>query len=138
MFLFLILGMPLVHYSQTGCETASDLVTKALVEFYDNKNDMEAIKLLTKAIDMCPSNAFAYYNRGNIKLKMEDYRGAGYDFKEAIDLGLKNDDTKASCYYGLGICLYSLGDKLNGCKAFTMAGELGLEKVYEAIRKYCN
>ena len=82
MFLFLLLGMPLIYYSQTGCETASDLVTKALVEFNDNKNNMEAIKHLTKAIDLCPSDAFAYYYRGNVKLRMEDYRGAGHRSEE--------------------------------------------------------
>ncbi len=41
-------------------------------------------------------------------------------------------------YYNRGLAKIQLGQKNSGCLDLSKAGELGVDKVYEVIREYCN
>ena len=109
-----------------------------------------------------------YFNRGNSKYDLQDYRGAIADFTKAIELKPNNADiyfnrgnskqklqdrrgciadlTKAieidpnyaDAYFYRGLAKFTLGQKNSGCLDLSKAGELGHEDAYEAIRKVCN
>ena len=61
---------------------ASQLLTQALSE----EDPLKSIELCTKAIEINPDFAVAYYNRGNIKDKLQDYVGELNDYNQAIKL----------------------------------------------------
>ena len=44
------------------------------------------LQTLTKAIELNPNDAKAYYNRGLAKSDLQDYKGAIADFNKAIEL----------------------------------------------------
>ena len=121
-----------------------------------------------KLIELNPNSSSAYSNRGNVKARLEDYRGAIQDYSKVIDLA----PNTLSAYYNRGLCKYELGDykgamqdyskvieldpkdleaymnrgackiltnnKNEGCLDFSKAGELGHEKAYDMIKEYCN
>lgn len=139
--LILILALlPLVGISQTEnsvCDASSKL-TEEGANFADIKQWVEAIKRYTLAIQFCPENALAYHNRAISKQNMKDYRSACADYIEALKLNSNGNETNSDSYYGLGMCLYALGEKSKGCAAFSKSGELGKAISYEIIKKYCN
>ena len=61
------------------------------------------------------------------------YVGAKTDFWKAIQI----DPNNAEAYYGRGTAKYKLDDKNGACQDWRKAGELGYEKAYETIKKYC-
>lgn len=61
----------------------------------------DAISDYTKAIEMDPKNAYAYYNRGISHDKKGDYNIAIKDFIRAIEL----DPTKADFYHNKGFAM---------------------------------
>ena len=58
-------------------------------------NMYDAIEEYSKAIEINPEDASAYYNRGNKKSDLKDYRGAIKDYSKAIEI----DPENASAYY---------------------------------------
>jgi tetratricopeptide (TPR) repeat protein len=88
----------------------------------------------TKAIQLEPDFAFAYYNRAYVKYKLNDFRGAVDDYNYAIRIN--PDFTDA--YYNRGLLLFCLYDKIDACEDFSKAGELGLTEAYLVIKKYCD
>ena len=55
-----------------------------------DKNYKGAIEDYTKAIEINPSNALGYRERGRAKEKLEDYQGAIDDYTKAIEI--RDDD----------------------------------------------
>ena len=55
-----------------------------------DKNYNDAIEDYTKAIEINPSNALGYRERGRAKEKLEDYQGAIDDYTKAIEI--RDDD----------------------------------------------
>jgi len=51
-----------------------------------DKNYNDAIEDYTKAIEINPSNALGYRERGRAKEKLEDYQGAIDDYTKAIEI----------------------------------------------------
>jgi tetratricopeptide (TPR) repeat protein len=65
----------------------------------------DAIHAFSKAIDLKPYWAAAYYNRGIVYYSMGDYEEAIDDFNEAIELS----SSYTSAYYNRGLAYYYLG-----------------------------
>ena len=57
------------------------------------------MQTLTKAIELNPNYAKAYYNRGIAKFDLQDYKGAIADYTKAIEL----NPNYAKAYYNRGI-----------------------------------
>lgn len=129
---------PVLCFSQndTVCEAANNLVGLG-AKLADSKQWVEAIKRYTLATQICPSNALAFHNRAIAKQNMEDFKSAAMDYIEALKLNTNGNDTNADSYYGLGMCLFMLNERVKACKAFSKAGELGNATAYEIIKKYC-
>jgi len=65
------------------------------------------MKLYTKAIELNPNDAEAYYKRGSAKTSLKDYKGAIEDYNKAIEL----DPNYALAYYKRGAAKRRLGQK---------------------------
>jgi tetratricopeptide (TPR) repeat protein len=89
--------------------------------FTENENLDEAIRCYTKAIQLAPNRAEAYYNRGLIFGKDKDELASAIaDFDTVIRL--KPQDFEA--YYSRGLSYSTKGDKLSALKDFQKAYEL--------------
>jgi tetratricopeptide (TPR) repeat protein len=83
---------------------------------------------------MNPNFYFAYYNRGNVYLKNEQYYQALDEYNKAIE----GDASFAEAYFNRGLVKILLGDIDGGAADLSKAGELGIEKSYNVIKRYCN
>ncbi|HKK81555.1 MAG TPA: tetratricopeptide repeat protein, partial [Prolixibacteraceae bacterium] len=83
---------------------------------------------------MNPNFYFAYYNRGNVYLKNEQYYQALDEYNKAIE----GDANFAEAFFNRGLVKILLGDIDGGASDLSKAGELGIEKSYNVIKRYCN
>lgn len=83
---------------------------------------------------MNPNFYFAYYNRGNMYLSNEQYYQALDEYNKAISF----DNDFAEAFYNRGLVKILLGDVDGGASDLSRAGELGIEKSYNVIKRYCN
>ena len=90
------------------------------------------IEDLTTAIRLNSSNAFLYYDRGNVYANLKNYTQAINDYTEA----LKIDKNLPEAYYNRGLSLIYNEKKDLGLKDLSKAGELGLYTAYNVIKKY--
>lgn len=112
------------------------------VKAYNNRgiaksdlNDFKgAISDYTKAIEIEPNDIFAYCNRGLAKTKLKDYNGAISDYTKAISL----DPQDVNSYMARGLTKHYTGNKKGAFLDWTKARELGYERAYLFIEKYCN
>ena len=117
-------------------------INPKLVRAYNNRGNVKsdlkdyegAISDFNKALVINPNDIFAYSNRGLAKAKIKDYDGAISDFTKAISL----DSKDISSYMGRGITQQMAGNKKQACSDWLKAGELGYERAYLFIKKYCN
>jgi len=86
---------------------------------------------LDKVIALEPNFIYAYYNRGNIRCLQRDYRNALIDYSKALDI---NPDF-AEAWFNRGITQIYLGDRELGLADLWMAGQLGLYKAYNIIKR---
>ena len=93
-----------IHWRQSLA--AKNLVVVG-VEFFQKRENMDAISNLNMAIKINPNYAEAYSLRGLVKSFLGDGYGAISDYSKAIKLG------KLDCYAGRGNIKHNLGD-LNG------------------------
>ncbi|MBL0321406.1 MAG: tetratricopeptide repeat protein [Ignavibacteria bacterium] len=82
-----------ICYGQTAVEWADRGDTKRV-----NSDYRGAIADCSKAIELDPTLAAAYYTRGDAKRMLQDYRGAMGDLNKAIEL----DPTFAMAYFTRG------------------------------------
>jgi tetratricopeptide (TPR) repeat protein len=87
-----------------------------------------------KILELNPKFIYAYFNRGYIRSMQRDYRNALIDFTKAIEL---NPDF-AEAWFNRGITQIYLGDREHGIADLRMAGQLGLYKAYNLIKRYEN
>ena len=73
-----------------------------------------------KVIELDPGHADAYYDRGNIKYRSDDYQGAIIDYNKAIELNPKF----AAAYHNRGIIRQASGDEAGAQEDFAKAKEL--------------
>jgi tetratricopeptide (TPR) repeat protein len=98
-------------------------------------NPTEAIEDYTRAIDLEPLFAYAYYTRGLAYKKSELYELALEDYNSTI----KIQSGFAMAYNNRGYLYHvHLGDKEMGCMDWQKACELGLCKNLELARANSN
>ena len=90
------------------------------------------IRDLTQAIDLEPSFAFAYYNRGTFYAMSNDMHAALVDFDKAIEL----DETLAEAWYNRGLVLVLLNRMDDAFRDLSRAGELGIYSAYNIIKRF--
>ena len=88
---------------------------------------------LNKAIELKPDYYQAYYLRGIMKSKLNDFKGDIVDFNKTIEL--KPDF--ADAYYNRGISLTRSDDKEGACLDFNKSIKLGSSKAEQIIKDYC-
>lgn len=86
-----------------------------------------------KAIDLNPDGAYSYFNRANLKLRLKNYDGALFDYNRAIKL----EPEFADAYYNMALMLIYQQKFSLACAALSKAGELGQQKAYLVIQRYC-
>ena len=97
-------------------QTFSDYLSTAETKF--NSGDYSgAIEDCSKAIELNPENAIAYYNRGGAKLRQENYRGAIEDYSKVIEL----NPEFVIAYYNRGNARYALEDYRGAIGDYTKA-----------------
>jgi tetratricopeptide (TPR) repeat protein len=94
---------------------------------------LRALEDYSMVIKLQPGNAFGYFNRANIKVRLKDYSGAIQDYSKAID----NEPGLAEAYFNRALTLIYLNDTGSACADLSKAGELGLEQAYKVIKQYC-
>jgi len=87
---------------------------------------------LSRVIDLEPSFAYAYYNRGTIYAIANDIHAALVDFDKAIEL----DDTLAEAWYNRGLVLVLLNRMDEAFRDLSRAGELGIYSAYNIIKRF--
>ena len=126
----LALGSPLI----TAC--ANPLATNSYdsgIEKYEQGNYQGAISDWSKAIEINPQDAIAYYNRGLAKGDLEDYQGAISDYTKAIEINPQN----ANAYVNRGIARESVNDLEGACRDWRKAADFGLTQPAEWVKKQC-
>ena len=90
-----------------------------------------ALKDLDKVVELSPNLVYAYYNKGNIYLKRNDYTSAISCFNKAIEV---RPDFGAA-YYNRGIAYFQLGNMEKGVRDLSKAGELGIMSSYNVLKR---
>lgn len=75
----------------------------------DKKEYQESISYYTRAIQINPKIAKAYYNRANSYIKIQEFAKAISDFTKAIEI----EPHKPDCYYNRGIIYYQVEENYN-------------------------
>lgn len=90
------------------------------------------IRDLTRAIDLEPSFAFAYYNRGTFYAMTNDLHAALVDLDKAVEL----DESLAEAWYNRGLVLVMLNRMEEAFSDLSRAGELGIYSAYNIIKRF--
>lgn len=93
-----------------------------------------AHETLTKLVERNSSNAFIWYNLGNVHLQMQEFHKAIDDYSEAI----RYENNLAEAYYNRGLTLLFLGEKDMAMNDLSKAGELGIKESYAVIKRFIN
>ena len=82
------------------------------------------------AIKLHPDFVYAYFNRGNLRCALRDYRAAIEDYSEAS----RRDPEFAEAYFNRGLARLSQGNTSQGID-LSKAGELGIINAYSIIKR---
>ncbi len=86
---------------------------------------------LDKVVDVVHDFPYSYFNRGNIYIKLNDFKSAVVDYDKAIEL----NDKFAEAYYNRGLAKIYLGKVSDGIEDLSKAGELGMYTAYSVIKR---
>ena len=86
---------------------------------------------LDKVVELLPDFQYAYFNRGNVSVKLSDFKSAVVDYGRAIEI----DDRFAEAYFNRGLARVYTGDYENAMADLSKAGELGLYQAYSIIKR---
>ena len=92
------------------------------------------IEDLTKSLSYYPKISAVYYKRAHAYFQIKKFSEAISDFDETI---VQEPDNELAFFYR-GLCKIKSGDKENGCRDLSIAGELGYFEAYEEIKINCN
>jgi tetratricopeptide (TPR) repeat protein len=87
-----------------------------------------------KCIQLNPWFNYAYFNLANINIDSKDFLSAITNLTKAIEIEPKF----AEAYYNRGLTYIYVQKKEEGCTDLSKAGELGVQRAYEVIKKFCN
>ena len=85
-------------------------------------------------LQLDPKNKYAWVNLGNVQNESGEFQQAVNAYTKAILI----DSKFGIAYYNRGLTYLRSVDKSVGCADLSKAGELGILKAYEAIKKMCN
>jgi tetratricopeptide (TPR) repeat protein len=126
------IGAALLSTKAAYAQSASDLLNSG-VDKAQSGNLQGAIADWTKAIEMNPMFAKAYFNRGVAKKNLKDYQASIADYTKAIEI----DSAYYHAYTNRGIVLEIEGDLKGACKDWKKAAALGDTLPIEWIRNQC-
>ena len=87
---------------------------------------------LDKVIQLAPDFEYAYYNRAVLLCQQNDYHAAIVDFNKAVEVNPRFGEA----YFNRGLTHIFLGQINEGLADLSKAGELGLFKAYNIIKRY--
>ncbi len=104
------------------------------VDKYDAGDYYGAISDYSKAIEINPRHASAYYNRGTIKGKeLGDYYGAIADYNKSIEI----NPMDADAYRNRGLSKEYIRDLKGACSDWRKASELGDKDPAKWVKDQC-
>lgn len=112
--------------------TSKDYMQKGNLEM-DKKNYKEALEYFNKSIELDDENGEAYAYRGMTKYHLKELDGAMEDYNQALKL----IPDYGEVYDLRGIVKGEKGDSLGACEDWNKAFDLGFNKAYDLIEKYC-
>ena len=99
------------------------------ITFLDYDLIMNDLKRVT---ELCPDFEFAYYNISLIQCVRKQFDEALVSLTQAIEI---NNDF-AEAYFNRGIIKIYMGNEASGVDDLSRAGELGIYKAYNVIKRY--
>jgi Tfp pilus assembly protein PilF len=120
---FAILVLAVVGIVLAGCTTTWPFLERSMergVEFYRNAEYVSASGAFSEAIEMNPSSADAWNNRGATRLRLGDLNRAIADFNRAVELAPRDPEI----YYNRGNALVAAGLYREAIVDYTRALEL--------------
>lgn len=101
----------------------------------------EALPYINKALEIEPNESYIWSSRGEFYYKKGDYKSCIIDMTKAIEVSNKtvagDFNTSGWPYYLRGLAKIKLGQKQEGCKDLSKAGEFGTSEAYKAISENC-
>ncbi|VBB43409.1 Tetratricopeptide TPR_1 repeat-containing protein [uncultured Paludibacter sp.] len=122
----------LIEY-QNNTQTKSEQKSTNNLSATDKyKIDFELImRDYDKTIELNPDFSFAYYNKANVLCTLKDYKSAIKYYTKAIEI----DPDFAEAYFNRGLTYLYLNDKNAGSLDVSKAGELGIYKAYNILKR---
>ncbi|WP_100613095.1 tetratricopeptide repeat protein [Confluentibacter lentus] len=93
----------------------------------------KALPIVEKALELDESEWYFWDTRGEIYLNLGKYKQSISDLNKALKI-----EKNPNSYLLRGLALIKSGEKENGCKDLSKAGEMGSEEAYTEIEKNCN
>ncbi|MBR5844447.1 MAG: tetratricopeptide repeat protein [Bacteroidaceae bacterium] len=106
------------------------VVTPVLLDNVRMQYDL-MYKDLTRAIELSPRFAYAYYNRANISFALEHIDDAIADYNEVLRL----QPDMADAYFNRGLAYLKKGDEKQAREDLSRAGELGVMTAYNLLKR---
>ncbi|MGC3979128.1 MAG: tetratricopeptide repeat protein [Paludibacteraceae bacterium] len=124
----------LIEYQNNTQSTDADQkTTKNSLSVSDKyKVDFEMImRDYDKTIELNPDFSFAYFNKANVLCTLKDYKTTLKFYSKAIEI----DPDFAEAYFNRGLTYFYLNDKNSGNLDISKAGELGVYKAYNILKR---
>jgi len=100
----------------------------------ENENYKMVLADYDKSISLDPDFVFAFYNRANFNLRIKEIDKAIEDYEIAVELNPR----LAEPYFNRGLVYLYKEERKTGCLDIGKAGEMGLTKSYNIIKRFCN
>jgi len=101
----------------------------------------EALPYLDKAVELSPNESYVWGSRGEYHYRVGNYKACIRDMVKSIELvdeTVAINSNPALPYYLIGMSKIQLKQYRDACTYLSKAGELGEERAYDAMAKYCN